>query len=73
MDHKFVELLQVNFVETHEEAMRKQITYRYNALKSKSELLSTRLADLSAMVRFSFFEKGSTFRAFRSKRRIPVC
>ena len=79
MQHKFVELLQVRFAESNDEVIRRQITYRYNNVKSKSEILSAKLADFNAMV-YHRRTNASPNRmnrwclsVSRSKSRIRVC
>ena len=51
MEYKFVELLSCRFVNSSEEEIRDQITYRYNLLKSRLALMQARLADVNALVK----------------------
>jgi hypothetical protein len=46
-----VELLSCNFAASREETVRQQITYRYNAVKSRLALMQARLADVNALVK----------------------
>ena len=43
MEYKFVELLSCDFEASSEEIVRQQITYRYNAVKSKLAIMQARL------------------------------
>ena len=43
MEYKFVELLSCDFEASSEETVRQQITYRYNAVKSKLAIMQARL------------------------------
>merc|ERR1719436_87558 len=51
MEYKFVELLSCDFVASPEEAVRQQITFRYNSTKSRLALMQGRLQDISALVK----------------------
>jgi hypothetical protein len=51
IEYKFIELLSCDFVASTEELVRQQITYRYNAVKSKLALLQARLQDVNALVK----------------------
>mmetsp|Transcript_50786 Transcript_50786/g.162591 ORF Transcript_50786/g.162591 Transcript_50786/m.162591 type:complete len:179 (+) Transcript_50786:238-774(+) len=51
MEYKFVELLSCIFVASTEDVVRQQITYRYNAMKSRLALMQARLADVNALVK----------------------
>ncbi|OMJ87186.1 hypothetical protein SteCoe_11109 [Stentor coeruleus] len=51
IEYKFIELLSLDFVASSEEAVRQQITFRYNAMKSKLAILQARLQDISALVK----------------------
>jgi len=51
MEYKFVELLSCDFVASPEEAVRQQITFRYNSVKSKLALMQARLQDINALVK----------------------
>ena len=50
MEYKFVELLSCQFQASSEEHVKQQVTYRYNALKSRLALMQARLADINAVV-----------------------
>lgn len=51
LDYKFIELLNCNFVQLEEEARRKAITYRYNAVKTKLQLMEARLRDVNNLIK----------------------
>jgi hypothetical protein len=51
MDYKFVELLSCDFIASTEEAVRQQITFRYNSVKSRFALMQARLDDINAVVK----------------------
>lgn len=51
IEYKFIELLSCDFVASTEEMVRQQITYRYNAVKSKLALIQARMQDLNALVK----------------------
>jgi len=51
MNYKFVELLTLNFGRSPDELVRQQITYRYNAVKSRLALMQARLQDVNALVK----------------------
>ncbi|EFJ50391.1 hypothetical protein VOLCADRAFT_88953 [Volvox carteri f. nagariensis] len=51
MEYKFVELLSCKFVAAAEELIRLQVSYRYNVVRARLQLMEARLADVSAMVR----------------------
>ncbi len=51
MEYKFVELLSCDFEASSEEVVRQQITYRYNAVKSKLAIMQARLQDINAIVK----------------------
>ena len=51
MEFKFVELLSWDFDASTEEIIRQQITYRYNAVKSKLAIMQARLQDINAIVK----------------------
>ena len=53
MEYKFVELLSCHFQASSEEHVKQQVTYRYNAVKSRLALMQARLADINALVRHS--------------------
>lgn len=51
MEYKFVELLALPFRESPEHTIRSQITFRYNALKSRLAVMQARLQDVNALVK----------------------
>jgi len=51
MEYKFVELLSCDFVASPEEVVRQQITFRYNSIKSRLELMRGRLQEINALVK----------------------
>jgi hypothetical protein len=51
IEYKFIELLSLDFLASSEEMVRQQITFRYNAVKSKLAILQARLQDISALVK----------------------
>ena len=50
MEYKFVELLSCQFQASSEAFVKQQVTYRYNAVKSRLALMQARLADVNALV-----------------------
>ncbi|KAJ9521795.1 hypothetical protein QJQ45_024657 [Haematococcus lacustris] len=50
MEYKFVELLSCRYVASSEEMVRAQVSYRYNVVKARMQLMQARLADINAMV-----------------------
>ena len=51
MEYKFVELLSCHFISSPEELVREHITFRYNIIKSKMQMMQARLADVNALVK----------------------
>jgi len=51
MEYKFVELLSCNFARSPEDVVQHQITYRYNAMKSRLALMQARLQDINNLVK----------------------
>lgn len=51
MEYKFIELLSLDFLASTEEMVRQQITYRYNAVKSKLAIVQARLQDVNAAIK----------------------
>ncbi|CDI75552.1 hypothetical protein, conserved [Eimeria praecox] len=51
MEYKFIELLSCDFQQSSEEVIRQQMSFRYNALKSKLALMHARLHDIGALVK----------------------
>lgn len=51
IEYKFIELLSVDFMNSPDDVVRKQITYRYNALKSKITLMQDRISTINNIVK----------------------
>jgi len=51
IEYKFIELLSVDFVNSPDETVRKQISYRYNAVRTKLELVQNRIQAISNIVK----------------------
>jgi len=51
MDYKVVELLALPFRESSEHVVRQQVTFRYNALRSRIAMMTTRMQDVNALVK----------------------
>merc|ERR1711881_826799 len=51
MQYKFVELMSLNFLAASDELARQQLTFRYNAMKSRLALMQARLQDINALVK----------------------
>eukprot|EP01062_Namystynia_karyoxenos_P077154 TRINITY_DN7710_c0_g1_i1.p1 TRINITY_DN7710_c0_g1~~TRINITY_DN7710_c0_g1_i1.p1 ORF type:complete len:288 (+),score=119.60 TRINITY_DN7710_c0_g1_i1:83-865(+) len=51
MEYKFVELLALPFRESPVHVIHQQISYRYNALKSRLAMMQARLQDVNALVK----------------------
>ena len=51
IEYKFIELLSCDFMASSEEAVRQSITYRYNSVKSKVQLMEARLKDVNNLVK----------------------
>ena len=51
MEYKFVELMSCHFIRSPEEIVQHQITYRYNAMKSRLSLMQSRLQDVNNLVK----------------------
>jgi hypothetical protein len=51
IEYKFIELLSLDFVNSPDDTVRKQISYRYNALKSKLSLTQDRIQTISNIVK----------------------
>ena len=51
IEYKFIELLSLSFLASPEETVRQNITFRYNACKSKLALMQARLKDVNNMVK----------------------
>lgn len=51
IEYKFIELLSIDFVNSPDDTVRKQIAYRYNALRTKLELMEDRISMISNIVK----------------------
>eukprot|EP00760_Papus_ankaliazontas_P025419 PhM_4_TR2702/c0_g1_i1/m.34113 len=51
MEYKVVELLALPFRESPEHVVRQQVTFRYNALRSRIAMMTARMQDVNALVR----------------------
>ena len=51
IEYKFIDLLSIDFVNSPDDTVRKQIAYRYNALRSKLELMQNRIQTISNIVK----------------------
>ncbi|KAG9394394.1 putative alpha-1,3-mannosyl-glycoprotein beta-1, 2-n-acetylglucosaminyltransferase [Carpediemonas membranifera] len=51
MGYKYVELMALPFIATHEDIVRKHISYRYNRMKAKVILLNDHLHQIKAQVK----------------------
>ena len=51
IEYKFIELLSVDFVNSPDDTVRKQIGYRYNALRTKMEMMQDRITAISNIIK----------------------
>ena len=51
IEYKFIELLSIDFINFSDDVVRKQITYRYNAVKRKMEMTKDRINMISNLVK----------------------
>jgi hypothetical protein len=51
LEYKFIELLTVDFHRSEDDVVRQQITYRYNAVKSRLAIMQARLQDVSNVLK----------------------
>lgn len=51
IEYKFIELLSIDFVNSPDDTVRKQISYRYNALRTKLELMQNRIQVISNIIK----------------------
>ena len=51
IEYKFIELLSIDFVNSPDDTIRKQISYRYNALRTKLELMQNRLQVINNIIK----------------------
>ncbi len=51
IEYKYIELLSLEFINSPDETVRKQIAYRYNSLKTKLTLLQDRINSISNLIK----------------------
>ena len=51
IEYKFIELMSLDFVNSPDDVVRKQISFRYNALKSKLQLMKDRIETINNIVK----------------------
>ena len=51
IEYKFIELLSIDFVNSPDDTIRKQISYRYNALRTKLELMQNRIKVINNIIK----------------------
>ena len=51
IEYKFVELLSIDFVNSPDDTVRKQIGYRYNALRTKMEMMQERIIAINNIIK----------------------
>ena len=51
IEYKYIELLSLDFVNSPDETIRKQINYKYNAVRTKLELVQNRIKAISNIVK----------------------
>ena len=51
IEYKFIELLSLEFGNSPDDTVRKQISFRYNALKSKLTLMQDRITTINNIVK----------------------
>lgn len=51
MEYKFIELLSLDFINSPDDTVRKQISFRYNSLKSKLALMQDRITTINNIVK----------------------
>jgi hypothetical protein len=51
IEYKYIELLSLDFVDSPDETVRKQISYKYNAVRTKLELVQNRIKAISNIVK----------------------
>jgi hypothetical protein len=51
IEYKFIELLSLEFYNSPDDTVRKQISFRYNSLKSKLNLTQDRITTINNMVK----------------------
>lgn len=51
IEYKFLELLSLDFANSQDDIVRKQIAYRYNSLKTKLSLMQDRINSISNLIK----------------------
>lgn len=51
IEYKFIELLSLDFANSPDEVVRRQIAYRYNSLKTKLSLMQDRVNSISNLIK----------------------
>ena len=51
IEYKFIELLSIDFVNSPDDTIRKQISYRYNALRTKLEIMQNRIKVINNIIK----------------------
>ena len=51
IEYKFIELLSVDFVNSPDDTVRKQIGFRYNALRTKMEMMQERIMAINNIIK----------------------
>jgi hypothetical protein len=51
IEYKFIELLSLDFINSPDETVRRQISYRYNALKSKLTIMQDRITQVNGILK----------------------
>ena len=51
IEYKFIELLTIDFINSPDDVVRKQIAYRYNAVRRKMEMTKDRINMISNLVK----------------------
>ncbi|CCI40175.1 unnamed protein product [Albugo candida] len=51
MEYKFVELLSIDFMRCSDDLIRQHLTFRYNAMKARLQILQTRLFEVNNIVK----------------------
>ena len=51
IEYKFIELLSIDFVNSPDDTVRKQIGYRYNALRTKMEMMQERIVEINNIIK----------------------
>jgi|Transcript_30457 hypothetical protein len=51
MEYKFVELMSCNFSQSSQETIQHHITYRYNSIKQRLNIMQAKLSDINSLVK----------------------